>query len=53
VKKLSEETKERMGSKERLYIRYEWLDQFKGVIIIFLINSVIIWPLFGDPQAGT
>ncbi len=35
------------GSK-RLHVRYEWLDQFRGLIIIFLIISVITWPLSGD-----
>ena len=34
--------------KKQLHIRYEWLDQFRGLIIIFLIISVITWPLSGD-----
>ena len=34
--------------KEHLHKRYEWLDQFRGLIIIFLIISVITWPLSGD-----
>ena len=34
--------------KEQLHKRYEWLDQFRGLIIIFLIISVITWPLSGD-----
>jgi len=38
---------EREG-KKLLHKRYEWLDQFRGLIIIFLIISVITWPLSGN-----
>jgi hypothetical protein len=38
-----------LEGKEVLHKRYEWLDQFRGLIIIFLIISVITWPLSGDP----
>lgn len=34
--------------KKQLHKRYEWLDQFRGMIIIFLIISVITWPLSGN-----
>ncbi len=34
--------------KKQLHKRYEWLDQFRGLIIIFLIISVITWPLSGN-----
>ncbi len=42
-------TEENVERKEKLHKRYEWLDQFRGLIIIFLIISVITWPLSGDP----
>ena len=45
--KISEEESDR---KDKLHVRYEWLDQFRGLIIIFLIISVITWPLSGDPS---
>jgi len=32
----------------KLHKRHEWLDQFRGLIIIFLIISVITWPLSGN-----
>jgi hypothetical protein len=47
VFKISEEES---VSKNKLHVRYEWLDQFRGLIIIFLIISVITWPLSGDPS---
>ena len=47
---MSEENIER---KEKLHKRYEWLDQFRGLIIIFLIISVITWALSGDPTIGS
>jgi len=34
--------------KTKLHKRYEWLDQFRGLIIIFLIILVITWPLSGN-----
>jgi hypothetical protein len=34
--------------KKRLHARYEWLDQFRGLIIIFLIISVVTWELSGN-----
>ncbi len=37
---------------EQLHKRYEWLDQFRGLIIILLIVSVITWPLSGDLVGG-
>jgi len=37
---------------EQLHKRYEWLDQFRGIIIILLIVSVITWPLSGDFLGG-
>ncbi len=47
--KMSEEKVEvKPEGKKRLHVRYEWLDQFRGLIIIFLIVSVITWPLSGD-----
>jgi uncharacterized membrane protein len=30
-------TEENVERKEKLHKRYEWLDQFRGLIIIFLI----------------
>jgi len=47
VFKISEEELDR---KDELHVRYEWLDQFRGLIIIFLIISVITWPLSGNPN---
>jgi hypothetical protein len=47
------ESKEKTEGTERLHKRYDWLDQFRGLIIIFLIISVITWPLAGDPEGGT
>ena len=32
--------------------RYQWFDQFRGLIITFLIISVITWPLTGDISTG-
>jgi uncharacterized membrane protein len=47
--KMSEEKVEvEPEGKKRLHKRYEWLDQFRGLIIIFLIISVITWPLSGE-----
>jgi len=46
-------TEEEIERKEKLHKRYEWLDQFRGLIIIFLIISVITWPLSGDPTIGS
>ncbi|MFW9949121.1 MAG: hypothetical protein ACFFKA_03215 [Candidatus Thorarchaeota archaeon] len=45
-----EENEVIIEGKKKLHIRYEWLDQFRGLIIIFLIISVITWPLSGDPN---
>ena len=45
-------TEQDLERKEKLHKRYEWLDQFRGLIIIFLIISVITWPLSGDPTIG-
>ena len=42
-------SEEESVNKRKLHVRYEWLDQFRGLIIIFLIISVITWPLSGDP----
>lgn len=39
-------------SQEKFHIRYEWLDQFRGLVIIFLIISVITWPLSGENGVG-
>jgi hypothetical protein len=41
-----------LGREELTHKRYEWLDQFRGLIILFLIISVITWPLSGDAIAG-
>ncbi len=41
-----------LGREELTHKRYEWLDQFRGLIIIFLIISVITWELSGDAIAG-
>jgi len=43
-----EQIEESSERKEKLHKRYEWLDQFRGLIIVFLIISVITWPLSGD-----
>ena len=49
--KMSEEENEVIiEEKKKLHVRYEWLDQFRGLIIIFLIISVITWPLSGNPN---
>ncbi|MHA1191788.1 MAG: hypothetical protein ACTSP9_05765 [Promethearchaeota archaeon] len=40
-----EQESERKGP---LHVRYEWLDQFRGLIIIFLIISVVTWELSGN-----
>ncbi|MFX0025407.1 MAG: hypothetical protein ACFE8M_03270 [Candidatus Hermodarchaeota archaeon] len=46
---MSEENiKEITERKKTLHIRYDWFDQFRGLIIIFLIISVITWPLSGE-----
>ena len=37
---------------KKLHPRYQWFDQFRGLIIIFLIISVITWPLTGDITDG-
>ncbi|MFX1499323.1 MAG: hypothetical protein ACFFBH_17535 [Promethearchaeota archaeon] len=51
---MSEEGIEPKVEKRRsLHERWEWLDQFRGLIIIFLIISVITWPLSGDPSIGS
>ncbi len=50
---MSEQSEETLPEKkEVLHKRYEWLDQFRGLIIIFLIISVITWPLTGDPTGS-
>ena len=41
-----------LGREKLTHKRYEWLDQFRGLIIMFLIISVITWPLSGDAIAG-
>ncbi|MFX0058260.1 MAG: hypothetical protein ACFE85_14895 [Candidatus Hodarchaeota archaeon] len=46
------EIEDKSGRKEPLHVRYEWLDQFRGLIIIFLIISVVTWPLSGDPTGS-
>ena len=47
---MSEESiEEKPERKKVLHERWQWLDQFRGIIIIFLIISVITWPLSGDP----
>ena len=46
---MSEETIEQEEKrKEPLHVRYEWFDQFRGLIIIFLIISVVTWELSGS-----
>jgi len=46
---MSEEVIEQENErKEPLHVRYEWLDQFRGLIIIFLIISVVTWELSGN-----
>lgn len=39
---------EEVRPKETLYKRYEWLDQFRGLVVILLIVSAITWVLSGD-----
>ncbi len=34
------------------HVRYEWLDQFRGLVIVFLIISVVTWPLSGNAITG-
>ena len=46
-------TEENVERKGKLHKRYEWLDQFRGLIIIFLIISVITWQLGGDASLGS
>jgi len=43
-----EETKVEKEDKKRLHVRYEWFDQFRGLLIIFLIISVVTWELSGN-----
>jgi hypothetical protein len=43
-----EETKVEKEDKNRLHVRYEWFDQFRGLLIIFLIISVVTWELSGN-----
>jgi len=51
---MSEESIEAESERKKpLHERWEWLDQFRGMIIIFLIISVITWPLSGDPTLGS
>lgn len=46
---MTEEVIERENErKELLHVRYEWFDQFRGLIIIFLIISVVTWELSGN-----
>ncbi|MFX0000974.1 MAG: hypothetical protein ACFE9Q_12300 [Candidatus Hodarchaeota archaeon] len=45
---MSEESIDTLSKK-----RWEWLDQFRGMILIFLIISVITWQLSGDPTIGS
>jgi hypothetical protein len=47
-----EHSEEKSERKEKLHERFEWLDQFRGMIIIFLIISVITWPLTGNIVTG-
>ena len=43
-----EETKGEKIDKKQLHVRYEWFDQFRGLLIIFLIISVVTWELSGN-----
>ncbi|MHA1195722.1 MAG: hypothetical protein ACTSRH_06990 [Promethearchaeota archaeon] len=43
---------EKLERKEPLHVRYDWLDQFRGLVIIFLVISVITWPLTGNIVTG-
>lgn len=36
------------NQKQSLYKRYDWLDQFRGIVVILLIISGITWVLSGD-----
>ncbi len=45
-------SEEREQPQEKYHVRYEWLDQFRGLVIIFLIISVITWPLSGKNGTG-
>jgi len=47
-----ESIEEEPQRKEKLHERYEWLDQFRGLVIIFLIISVITWQLSGNIITG-
>jgi hypothetical protein len=50
---MSEEVVEqRSERKEPLHVRYEWLDQFRGLIIVILIISVVTWELSGNFGLG-
>ena len=46
------ESMEKSERKEKLHERWEWLDQFRGLIIILLIISVITWQLTGNIITG-
>lgn len=37
-----------MHPNKSLHKRYEWLDQFRGFVVLFLILSTITWELSGD-----
>ncbi len=51
---MSEEEKKEEESqpREKYHVHYEWLDQFRGLVIILLVISVITWPLSGDNGVG-
>ena len=41
-----------MNDKKLLHKRYEWLDQFRGLVVWFLILATITWGLSGDWSGG-
>ena len=51
IEKEPEDIMEEQPSRKKLHGRYEWLDQFRGLVILFLIISVVTWPLTGTPSA--
>jgi hypothetical protein len=37
---------------EKLHPRFDWLDQFRGVVVLLLIISTITWPLSANLASG-
>lgn len=49
---MSEDIKTENIEKKSIHKRYDWLDQFRGIVVLLLIISVITWPLSGDFSTG-